>query len=263
MGASKLSSGPSVITTAASTISTTATDTTSATVTTVLTEQAQISEETTSPPMLENVELMQIVRTDESLSALSQNVDLDSNNNDDTSHSAETIPEAALNTVDPSLYNGGVQLMYEQYDEFFPIKNGSISQTEIDDVYCLSFVMPNCVLRLSEASPVERTQLENNGMPMVYVREDPNGVYQGLRTDKKYYVYAFQDSVQLQLDQEATRARIADNLTSSGVSKDSGVHSEYYESCSCLFGNPCVSEYICKDWNNRYAIATKNGWKGF
>ena len=28
-------------------------------------------------------------------------------------------------------------------------------------------------------------------------------------------------------------------------------------------GNPCVDEYGCKDWDNRYAIAKINGWKGF
>ncbi len=35
------------------------------------------------------------------------------------------------------------------------------------------------------------------------------------------------------------------------------------ESCSCIEGNPCVDEYGCKDWYNRYAIAKKNGWAGF
>ena len=33
------------------------------------------------------------------------------------------------------------------------------------------------------------------------------------------------------------------------------------ETCSCLYGNPCVDEYICNDWKNRFEIATKNGWK--
>ena len=32
------------------------------------------------------------------------------------------------------------------------------------------------------------------------------------------------------------------------------------ESCSCLEGNPCVDEYHCKDWNNRFDVARKNGW---
>lgn len=35
------------------------------------------------------------------------------------------------------------------------------------------------------------------------------------------------------------------------------------EGCSCKFGNPCQDKYICKDWNNRFAVAKKNGWKEF
>jgi hypothetical protein len=34
------------------------------------------------------------------------------------------------------------------------------------------------------------------------------------------------------------------------------------EGCSCLFGNPCADKYVCADWNNRFEVATKNGWKG-
>ncbi len=34
------------------------------------------------------------------------------------------------------------------------------------------------------------------------------------------------------------------------------------EGCSCLFGNPCQDKYVCKDWNNRFEVAKKNGWKG-
>jgi hypothetical protein len=33
------------------------------------------------------------------------------------------------------------------------------------------------------------------------------------------------------------------------------------ETCSCLYGNPCVDQYICLDWGNRFEVATKNGWK--
>jgi hypothetical protein len=46
----------------------------------------------------------------------------------------------------------------------------------------------------------------------------------------------------------------------SPLTKDDG---RVLESCSCVYGNPCVDEYGCKDWDNRYAVATKNGWKGF
>lgn len=36
-----------------------------------------------------------------------------------------------------------------------------------------------------------------------------------------------------------------------------------FESCSCIYGAPCVDEYGCRDWTNRFAVAKKNGWKGF
>ena len=38
---------------------------------------------------------------------------------------------------------------------------------------------------------------------------------------------------------------------------------EKMESCSCIEGNPCVDAYCCKDWNNRFDVAKKHGWKGF
>ena len=28
-------------------------------------------------------------------------------------------------------------------------------------------------------------------------------------------------------------------------------------------GNPCMDADACQDWNNRYDVAKKNGWKGF
>jgi len=33
------------------------------------------------------------------------------------------------------------------------------------------------------------------------------------------------------------------------------------ESCSCIEGNPCMVSYNCLDWNNRFDVAAKHGWK--
>lgn len=30
------------------------------------------------------------------------------------------------------------------------------------------------------------------------------------------------------------------------------------EGCSCLYGNPCVDQYVCQDWNNRFTVAKNN-----
>ena len=65
-------------------------------------------------------------------------------------------------------------------------------------------------------------------------------------------------------DQEETRRRLvgeaAAALQSAQHRKDDG---RVLESCSCIEGNPCIDEYGCRDWHNRFATAQKNGWKGF
>ena len=30
------------------------------------------------------------------------------------------------------------------------------------------------------------------------------------------------------------------------------------EGCSCLYGNPCVDQYVCLDWENRFEVAKAN-----
>jgi len=35
------------------------------------------------------------------------------------------------------------------------------------------------------------------------------------------------------------------------------------EGCSCIYGNPCQDKYVCLNWNGRFEVAKKNGWKGF
>jgi len=162
--------------------------------------------------------------------------------------------------------NGKVILIYEQYNEQFDIKHGSTTQENIDEVYCLSFVMPNCLIHLSSHPPAIKRQLEGDGkLDELYLPEYPRGAYQGLEDNQTYYVYVEQEAEQLQRDQEIMRLRAvsmegAAKSDPSGLSKDDG---RVLESCSCIYGNPCVDEYGCKDWDNRYAIAMKNGWKGF
>ncbi|RLN98984.1 hypothetical protein BBJ28_00000964 [Nothophytophthora sp. Chile5] len=157
--------------------------------------------------------------------------------------------------------NGMVKLIYEHYDELFPIEDGSTTQTNIDEVYCLSFVMPNCLVRLSRHPNPERFQREESGQFDSLVGEDPRGTYHDLEKDQVYYVVVEQASDQLRLDQEATKARWASEGNDQGqAGKNDG---RGFESCSCIYGNPCVDEYGCRDWHSRFAVATKNGWKGF
>ena len=170
-----------------------------------------------------------------------------------------TPPAPVENTQENS--DGLVKLIYEQYDELFSICGGSITQAEIDEVYCLSFVMPECHLRLSQSSPTERAKQLNEGGEITYEKESPVGVFCGLNTSRLYYIYVEQDAERLSRDQEDFKRKMPP--ISDRRSGDIENNSEFRESCSCLFGNPCVDEYICKDWTNRYAIASGNGWKGF
>ncbi|KAF4039096.1 hypothetical protein GN244_ATG08696 [Phytophthora infestans] len=157
--------------------------------------------------------------------------------------------------------NGMVKLIYDSYDELFPIEDGSTTQANIDEIYCLSFVMPNCFVRLSRHPNPERFHREESGIFDSLVCEDPRGTYHNLEKDQAYYVVVEQEADRLRRDQEATKALWDGDLQKQ---KKAGKYDgRGFESCSCVYGNPCVDEYGCRDWHSRFAVATKNGWKGF
>eukprot|EP01039_Chlorochromonas_danica_P005108 gene5108-5614_t len=173
------------------------------------------------------------------------------------------INEPPIPVYKPEEHNGMVKLLYEQYNEDFPIVNGSTTQENVDEVYCLSFVMPNCLIHLSSLNPSEKRARDiDQAYEGMYVEENPRGIYQGLKVSETYYVYVEQEAEQLKRDQEIMRQRAAADASKAQapLPKDDG---RAMESCSCIYGNPCVDEYGCRDWNNRFAVATKNGWKGF
>ena len=159
------------------------------------------------------------------------------------------------------LGNGEVTLIYEQYDEKFPIVDGSITAEAIDEEYCLSFVMPNCTIALLTVEP---KKLHDDDLAVnPYVAEEPEGTFQGMLKDTTYWVLPIQDARQLRLDQETNKLRFA--AAKKEVAAQDAKYKEMglAETCSCIYGNPCMDEYGCKDWSNRFAVATANGWKGF
>ncbi|KAF0722582.1 hypothetical protein Ae201684P_013995 [Aphanomyces euteiches] len=183
----------------------------------------------------------------------------------------ETPPEVvaveAAEVDQALLQTGNVVLKYEMYSESFVIEKGSMTGTAIDEAYCLSFVMPNCRIHLSMHEPAMKLALESQGdTDNVFLHEEPPGTYHGLQVDQTYYVYIEQEADQLAWDQAHMR-EIA--LTMEGAAEDSKRKADKkddgrgFESCSCIEGNPCVDEYGCKDWHNRFAIAAKHGWKWF
>jgi hypothetical protein len=96
-----------------------------------------------------------------------------------------------------------------------------------------------------------------------YVPEDPPGTFLELEKDKQYWVYVVEDPVQEAKDREAMAALVAADKAKAKAERSEYAENGLPESCSCIEGNPCVDEYGCKDWTNRFAIAKKNGWKGF
>lgn len=176
--------------------------------------------------------------------------------------------ESAPAVVEVIENNGKVKLIYERYDEEFAIVNGTTTQENIDEEYCLSFVMPDCHIHLSKHEPAVKRELEANGeLNELYIHEDPPGTYHGLRNNEVYYVYVEQEALQFARDQERMK-HVAASMEGAVQKDENGDiikpdDGRGMESCSCIYGNPCVDEYGCKDWTNRYAVAKKNGWKGF
>lgn len=152
--------------------------------------------------------------------------------------------------------NGEVIIKYEQYNERFPIIDGSTTAEIIDDTYCLSFVMPDCLIHLSLYDAKEKRRLEDEGKLDIFIKEDPIGKYHDLEKENIYYCYIEQKAELLKRDQLKMQ-KVAKSMDNPDVK------SREQEGCSCLFGNPCMDQYICRDWDNRYSIAKKNGWKGF
>ena len=159
------------------------------------------------------------------------------------------------------LGNGKVVIRYEMYAEEFDIVDGSTTAAAVDDLYCLSDVMPKCRIFLSPISPQEKMTFLDEGIDaFYYVEEDPKQTYRGLETTTAYYAYVQENDDEFKKYQQKTRRVFCAEV------KEERQRSEYAEAgipetCSCVYGNPCVDEYGCKNWAYRYAIAKKNGWK--
>jgi len=169
--------------------------------------------------------------------------------------------------VPASEQNGKVTLLYELYKEKFSIKAGTITKANIDDVYGFSDVMPNCRLRLSSLSPsqVREKIIEVTEKPQtsanIFLPEKSDGTYCDLRNDHSYYVYVEQDSAELEREKAERDKRVTtDTSCCSEVRRDDG---RGFDSCTCIYGAPCVDEYGCKDWSKRFEVAFANGWAGF
>ena len=160
---------------------------------------------------------------------------------------------------------GTIRIVYENYRDTFALQHGTISIFSIDDEYCLSDVMPGCVLELVHFSPKERIEKEIKHEHIPFVIKDSSRknwieLYTYAAEPKTYYVLVCQNDQQSKADRKATQERIS-REQEDGDDTDSA----RVEGCSCLVGNPCSegNRYNCKNWSSRFSVAKKNGWKGF
>ena len=148
---------------------------------------------------------------------------------------------------------GKVRIVYERYTDCFDLIDGKMNINVVDEEYCLSDVMPGCTLELLEITPQERIQQEIQGIPVPFISKDEALNWECLYTyddaPKSYYVVAFQDAALLAADREATKKRME---AMAGEDDGSGV-------CTCTNGKACstANKDHCKDWNNRFTVATK------
>mmetsp|Transcript_124182 Transcript_124182/g.359127 ORF Transcript_124182/g.359127 Transcript_124182/m.359127 type:complete len:280 (+) Transcript_124182:105-944(+) len=146
------------------------------------------------------------------------------------------------------LANGEVVIRYSMYAEKFPISDHKLTAATIDELYCLTDVMPGCFIHLAEKE-------FEHGEDHHYMKEDPPGTFHGLMANETYWCYVQQDPEQEKKDQERMRQQWAGVQVGGGV----GDRGSEGETCSCGWGAPCTNPMICKDWDNRFANAIKAG----
>ena len=146
----------------------------------------------------------------------------------------------------------------------------------MDDGYCINFNAPGSTLELIEVKPSVRKELQIKNINTPFVEKDksgsrwlnmrttndvsdPGGGETEMKTEMKtYYVVVFQYATQRESDQR----KVTGNKGNERSAQQQEHSHLLAEGCSCLFGNPCLDEYNCDDWTNRYDVAKENGWSG-
>lgn len=139
--------------------------------------------------------------------------------------------------------NGTIKVIYEMYHEEFEITEGTLLTSIIDEVYCLSDIMPSCRISLSEFSPQEMRDLTEDQR---FVPVDGTGMFSGLKVGGVYYCYVKQDIEQLEREKAMRTALQGRQLLDNDHSGDSlagGLvidDGRGFDSCTCIYGTPCV-----------------------
>lgn len=183
--------------------------------------------------------------------------------------SADTTP--ATNSFPAS---SSVRIRYNHYDKSFALIGGLVTKDEIDKEYSLSFVFKEAKLHVSAINPSSGTHgyEDDQQLPPFVTETDEAFDFTGLDTGIDYWIFV-EESVEERAKAKAAQhaayeaanaRREAEEVAGDEGEKDGldGFGGEDKANCSCIEGNPCVSKYNCKDWNNRFEVAKNNGWKG-
>lgn len=143
---------------------------------------------------------------------------------------------------------GKTKVRYNHYNQDFPLLDHKLKWDVVDEEYCISFVFKgNFTTKVVAPDGTELRQV--------------NGEFSDLEHDSQYTLVVEEDP---ELANAPRKAYVAASSSNDFIKRGGGGEmGEDSASCSCLYGNPCQSAYSCKDWNNRFEVATRNGWKGF
>lgn len=185
----------------------------------------------------------------------------------DDSNSVSKVP-AAIEEDDLGGVDGEVTIRFNHYKKKFAIIRGSTTSDVVDAEYYISFAFPKSKIHLTLFGPSDFSFEEQGYTTRPIVKEKPEGTYRGLDPSKEYWVEVEEDAAERKAYEERQDALARENAVKRAEKEARGeeinaIIKTKTESCSCIEGNPCLDRYACKDWEHRYEVAKRNGWKGF
>ena len=166
-----------------------------------------------------------------------------------------------------------IVVTYSHYKTAFPCRNGVVRWPSIDEEYAISFIFKGDFAKRVRAYPPGVTTANSEKAPLLVLAKGKKGVDDfgdaDAALDEDYWLglsSEFEGKYTLEVDEDVAAGLGVETRDGPLVLESSGgdlpLGQRKTEGCSCLFGNPCQDKYVCKDWNNRFEVAKKNGWKG-
>ncbi|EGR27302.1 hypothetical protein IMG5_198100 [Ichthyophthirius multifiliis] len=128
----------------------------------------------------------------------------------------------------------------------FLIKDGKVNYALVDDELALEYAYEKgyqfYLTAEKDGKPDESIQFFSQG-------SGKGKVFENLQTGNIYWCVVLKND-----EAEAKRKVYKADFSALGNKNEK----QRTEGCSCLYGNPCVDQYVCQDWNNRFMVAKNN-----